>query len=530
VENQEQLDKILSVRDQLPHLKHIVHYSDVSSTGVPGLLSWSQLLQLGSDQTDQQLDSRLSDIAVNQCACLSYTSGTTGNPKGVMLSHDAIVFAAREMSTLHKWAPGNERIVTYLPLSHIAGMMHDIYYPISKGVTTCFADSNALKGTLVENLKYYKPTRFFGVPRVWEKMEEKIRLAGKDTKGVKRKLADWAKNEALNYHLQHDAGNANPTLGYKIAKKLVMSKIRDALGLDCCDQGFATGGAAIAKETHLFFMSIDIRLAEVYGSTESLGPQIQGVAEPGQNRIGSVGKLQGGLAEGKLFNLNERNEGEICTRGRCTAMGYLFDKNKTLDTFDDEGWLHTGDLGTVDDDGFYSIVGRIKEIIITAGGENIAPTNIEDEIKRELENIVSNVMVVGEKRRFLTCLITIKVKPDPDTLAPTTNLEEVTRSWIHDITGVHVDTVPQVVELLQSQDEAGMKLARAIDEGIHRANTRAVSRAATVQKWSIVPREFSVAAGELSPSLKLKRFAVHEMYKREIDLMYQHEGQTSVAW
>ena len=152
-----------------------------------------------------------------------------------------------------------------------------------------------------------------------------------------------------------------------------------------------------------------------------------------------------------MFNLNERNEGEICTRGRCTAMGYLFDKNKTLDTFDDEGWLHTGDLGTVDDDGFYSIVGRIKEIIITAGGENIAPTNIEDEIKRELENIVSNVMVVGEKRRFLTCLITIKVKPDPDTLAPTTNLEEVTRSWIHDITGVHVDTVPQVVELLQSQ-------------------------------------------------------------------------------
>ena len=139
-------------------------------------------------------------------------------------------------------------------------MMHDIYYPISKGVTTCFADSNALKGTLVENLKYYKPTRFFGVPRVWEKMEEKIRLAGKDTKGVKRKLADWAKDEALNYHLQHDAGNANPTLGYKIAKKLVMSKIRDALGLDCCDQGFATGGAAIAKQTHLFFMSIGSKI------------------------------------------------------------------------------------------------------------------------------------------------------------------------------------------------------------------------------------------------------------------------------
>ena len=175
-----------------------------------------------------------------------------------MLSHDSIVFAAREMSTLHFWKPGNERIVSYLPLSHIAGMMHDIYYPMAKGVTTCFADSNALKGTLIENLKYYQPTRFFGVPRVWEKMEEKIRLAGKDTKGVKRKLADWAKNEALNYHLQHEAGNGKESVGYKVAKKLVMSKIREALGLEHCGQYFATGGAAIAKETHLFFMSIGI--------------------------------------------------------------------------------------------------------------------------------------------------------------------------------------------------------------------------------------------------------------------------------
>lgn len=211
-------------------------------------------------------------------------------------------------------------------------------------------------------------------------------------------------------------------------------------------------------------------------------------------------------------------------------MGYLFDKNKTLDTFDDEGWLHTGDLGTLDSDGFYTIVGRIKEIIITAGGENIAPVNIEDEIKRELDSFVSNIMVVGEKRRFLSCLLTVKVKPDPETLAPTTNLEDVVKDWVMAITGVKVETVADVVELLQAQDEGGMKLARAIDEGIHRANTRAISRAATVQKWTIVPREFSVAAGELSPSLKLKRFAVHDMYKKEIDKMYEHEGQTSIAW
>ena len=174
-----------------------------------------------------------------------------------MLSHDNITIAARETSSLHEWKDTEERIVSYLPLSHIAGMMFDIYYPISKASTTCFADSNALKGTLIENLKYYKPTRFLGVPRVWEKMEEKIKLAGKDTKGVKRKLADWAKREAVKYHLECDKGNDNPSLGYKVAKKLVLSKIHEALGLNNVVNGVcATGGAAIAKDTHLFFLNL----------------------------------------------------------------------------------------------------------------------------------------------------------------------------------------------------------------------------------------------------------------------------------
>lgn len=143
-------------------------------------------------------------------------------------------------------------------------------------------------------------------------------------------------------------------------------------------------------------------------------------------------------------------------------MGYLFDKDKTLNAIDDEGWLHSGDLGSMDEDGFYTIVGRIKEIIITAGGENIAPVNIEDEIKKELGTLISNIMVVGEKRRFLSCLITLKVKVDPDTLAPTSFLEDITKEWVTGVTGVNVETVSQVIDLLQSDDEAGFKLARFI--------------------------------------------------------------------
>ena len=195
-----------------------------------------------------------------------------------MLSHDNIVIAARETASLHEWVDTEERIVSYLPLSHIAGMMFDIYYPISKASTTCFADSNALKGTLIENLKYYKPTRFLGVPRVWEKMEEKIKLAGKETKGVKRRLADWAKGEAVNYHLECDKGHDNPSLGYKLAKKLVLSKIHEALGLNHVVNGVcATGGAAIAKDTHLFFLNLgqilnlsDNCQAQVHYQTEQI--------------------------------------------------------------------------------------------------------------------------------------------------------------------------------------------------------------------------------------------------------------------
>ena len=239
------------------------------------------------------------------------------------MSHDSIVFGASETSALHEWSPTEERIVSYLPLSHIAGMMFDIYYPMSKASTTCFADSNALKGTLIDNLKYYKPTRFLGVPRVWEKMEEKIKLAGKETKGLKRKIADWAKNEALQYHLACDEGNDKQGLKYKVAKKVVLSKIHEALGLDSVVKSMcATGGAAISRDTHVFFLNlgkrneltlidkfninffgIDIRLLEVYGSTESLGPQIQGLPFPGCNKMGTIGKITPGLAEGKVESL-----------------------------------------------------------------------------------------------------------------------------------------------------------------------------------------------------------------------------------
>ena len=197
-------------------------------------------------------------------------------------------------------------------------------------------------------------------------------------------------------------------------------------------------------------------------------------------------------------------------------MGYLNDEKKTLETIDDEGWLHSGDLLTVDNEGFYKVVGRIKEIIITSGGENVAPTNIEDEIKMNcLPDIVNHVVVCGDGQPYLTCLMTLKVQMDMTTLTPTENLESRAVTWVKTVTGQEIKTVS---ELMKS--EHWEVIVKAIDEGIEKANDRAVSNVARIKKWKILKKDFSIDGGELSPTLKLKRFYIAQMYKEVIDEMY----------
>ena len=197
-------------------------------------------------------------------------------------------------------------------------------------------------------------------------------------------------------------------------------------------------------------------------------------------------------------------------------MGYLNDKEKTLQTIDEDGWLHSGDLLTVDTEGFYKIVGRMKEIIITAGGENVAPTNIEDEVRTSLGDIVNQVVVCGDGRPYLTCLLTLRVTMDMATLTPTERLEARAMSWLAREAGV--TGVRTVSELLEN--EAWPEVEAAITRGMEEANSRAVSNVARIRRWSVLRRDFSIDGGELSPTLKLKRFHVAKMYKEEIDQMY----------
>jgi len=271
-----------------------------------------------------------------------------------------------------------------------------------------------------------------------------------------------------------------------------------------------SAAAPITRETLEYFLSLNIIVTEVYGMSESTGPHT--VSFPWAFRLGTVGKDLNGCTT-RLDNPDAEGNGEICMSGRHVFMGYLNAEEKTTEAIDGEGWLHSGDVGKKDKDGYVSITGRIKELIITAGGENVAPVPIEDNVKLELP-VISNCMLVGDKRKFLSLLLTLKSEVDSDTMMPKDELTKATIAWCKSI-GSNATKVSEIVE---NKDE---KVLTAIEEGVARANERSVSRAQKIAKWSLLPRDFSIPGGELGPTLKLKRPVVHKMYENTIESLYE---------
>ncbi|XP_061884340.1 long-chain-fatty-acid--CoA ligase ACSBG2 isoform X2 [Entelurus aequoreus] len=514
VENQKQLQKILQVQDQLPHLKAIIQYKGALKEKRPNLYSWDDFMELGRDEPDAPLDEIISSQKPNQCCTLIYTSGTTGQPKGVMLSHDNMTWTALSTGRhvhLTDATESQEVVVSYLPLSHIAAQMVDIWVNMRVGGVTHFADPDALKGSLVNTMKEVRPTAFLGVPRVWEKMQEKMKSVGAKSSTVRRKVAAWAKDVGLQTNLRkmNQTSVADPTsLSYQIAKKLVFKKVRKALGLDRCYRCY-TGAAPITRDTLEFFLSLDIPLYELYGMSESTGPHT--VSLPDAFRLTSCGKELPGCKT-KLHSPDEYGNGEICFWGRHIFMGYLNMPDKTEEALDAEGWLHSGDLGKRDQNGFLFITGRIKELIITAGGENIPPVPIEDAVKEALP-LISNAMLIGDKRKFLSMLITIKCEVNAEA-AP---LDELTPEVV-EICKKLGSKATRVSEIAGGRDRA---INAAIQEGINRVNEKATSNAQRIQKWHILEKDFSVTGGELGPTMKLKRPVVAKLYKEQIDNFYK---------
>lgn len=509
VENNQQLKKILQVWDDLPDLKAVVQYTGEVAEKRDNVYSWKEFMELSSQVSDDALQHRLSLLAPNKACCLIYTSGTTGNPKGVMLSHDNLCWTAGKAVENAGLLYASEVQLSFLPLSHIAGSITDIYGAMACAATVYFAQPDALRGSLLGTLKEVRPTVFVGVPRVWEKMVEGIKHKSREFGFFKKKIGAWAKS--VGYRTTIAEMNHEPVPGaFKIAN-IMLKKAKGELGFDRC-RIFMSGAAPIMKETIEFFYGLHIPLMEVYGMSECSGPHT--VCSLDRFRTSSVGTEIPGV-QTKLADKDEEGNGEVRMYGRHVFMGYLDEEEKTKETFDEELYLMSGDIGKKDKDGFLFITGRKKELIITAGGENIAPVPIEDTVKECLP-CVSNCILIGDKRKFLSMLITLKVDVNMDTLEPTDNLTAVTVDWVK----AQGSGATKVSDILDHKDAIVLK---AIQKGIDKANERAISRAQKIQKWSLLPRDFSIPGGELGPTMKLRRPIVHKMYAKTIDAFYADE-------
>ncbi|KAM8972202.1 long-chain-fatty-acid--CoA ligase ACSBG1 [Pelodytes ibericus] len=512
VENQKQLEKILQVWETLPHLKAVVQYKGSLQEKHTNVYVWEEFMDLGKDITETQLDDIIRSQKPNQCCVLIYTSGTTGNPKGVMLSHDNITWTAVHASHAGNMIPAEiqqEDIVSYLPLSHIAAQIYDLWTGIIWGEHVFFAEPDALKGTLVDTLKEAQPTSHMGVPRVWEKIMERIKDVSSQAGTLRRRMLSWAMSVSLERNQNPPRnGELKPFLP-ALADFLVLSKIRRALGFSRCQKHFS-GAAPISTETLEFFLGLNITLYEAYGMSETTGPHF--MSGPNTHRFQCCGKVVPGC-QVKILNKDDKGNGEICFWGRTIFMGYLNMEDKTKEVFDDEGWLHSGDIGNLDNDGFLQVTGRIKELIITAGGENVPPILIEDTVKRHLP-IVSNALLVGDRRKFLSMLLTLKSTVEPDTLEPTDYLtQEAIRFCSNAGSGATT-----VSEIAGQKDQA---VYRAIQEGIDKVNREATSNAQRIQKWAILDKDFSISGGELGPTMKIKRYAILDKYTREVEAFYK---------
>jgi long-chain acyl-CoA synthetase len=479
VEDAAQLAKITARRAQLPLLRWIVMMRGAGETG-GDVLTWDDFNRKAEATPDRELDARLDAIQPTELATLIYTSGTTGPPKGVMLSHANLSWTSQLLIDTGGGNLDGDTSLSYLPLSHIAEQMSTIHMPTTAGSTVYFAESI---DKVPDNLKEARPTVFFGVPRIWEKFHAALSARLGELTGGKRRLIDWARRVCTEVNALRDRGEPLPRLlqlQYALADRLVLKKLKAALGFDRA-RALISGAAPIAPDVLAFFSSIDLPIREIYGQSEDSGPTSYNL--PGRTRIGSVGPPLPGL-EVKLAE-----DGEILVRGPNVFMGYYKEPEATAEALKD-GWLCSGDLGAFDKDGFLTITGRKKEILITAGGKNIAPKNIEAALKQS--PLVGEAVVIGDRRKYLVALITLD--------------DAAARKLVSaQADAVQLATAPEVHAALQKQiDEVNQTLARVEQ----------------IKKFAVLPRPFGIDTGELTPTMKIKRKVITQRYQREIEAMY----------
>ena len=484
VEDATQLAKVVEVWDRLPDLAHVVVMDGSTSDDARPVISFAWLRVLGRDRLAIQpllVDERRASRHQDGLATLVYTSGTTGPPKGVMLSHRNIMWTIRSITMVVDIGP-DDRFFSYLPLSHIAERTVSHFGQVVSGGQTWFARSIL---TVAEDLPACRPTIFFGVPRVWQKFRQGILDEVQSLDGPKGAIA--SRYLAIAEQVAADGGDLSlaTRVLHKALDAAVGAKIRKQLGLDEV-RLLVSAAAPIHPSLLRWFDAIGLPIVEVYGQTEDSGPTTMN--PPGRARYGSVGLPVPGVS------VRIADDGEVLVKGGNVCEGYYANPVATAELIDEDGWMHSGDVGRVDADGYLYITDRKKDLIINAAGKNIAPQEIETRLK--VEPLISQAVVIGEGRPYLTALLTLDA--------------EALRAW-----SLERGKPADVPTLLADED-----LRSEIAASIERVNAER-SRVEGIKRWTILPRDLTIADDELTATLKVKRKVVNERYATEIEELYR---------
>ncbi|MCV2491336.1 long-chain fatty acid--CoA ligase [Geodermatophilus sp. YIM 151500] len=476
VERPEHAAAVESVRDQAPALRSL-HVLDDDAVGA--------LVAAGRDVPDEELQARRATLSADSLATLIYTSGTTGRPKGCELTHANFLFeVGNGMSLLDRYMNADGSLLLFIPLAHVLARVLEVGAVRTRTVIGHTADVS----NLVEDLGAFRPTFVLAVPRVFEKVFNGAKAkAEADGKG---RIFDRAARVAVDWSRARDADGPGLALRLQHAlfDKLVYRKLRAALGGRCA--GAISGGAPLGDRLGHFFRGIGVTVYEGYGLTETTAAA--SVNHDDALRIGTVGRPLPGVGAAIA------DDGEILIRGGIVMRGYWNNEQATKEAIDDDGWLHTGDLGELDGDGFLKITGRKKEILVTAGGKNVAPAVLEDRLRAH--RLVSQCIVVGDQRPFIAALVTLD--------------EEALPLWLES-TGKPPGTTP---EQLRNDPDLRAELEAAVAEA-----NRAVSQAEAIRAFRVLGRDFTEADGLLTPSLKLKRAAVLAEFDAEVEALYSQD-------
>ena len=481
-EDEKQVAKIAEIRDRCPELEHIILMPQ--SPPVDGALSFDQLIALGTTIPDEAVDARARAIDPGDLATLVYTSGTTGPPKACMLSHENMLTALHTLEQRLDLTLTDEPIefFMFLPLAHVFARVTQMF-TLDLGGTLIYWQRDAKK--LLEDLKESRPTYFPSVPRVWEKIYTAATTGIADQPLAKRMVFKWSLGVG---HRVRDRERTGRRVGrlldrqHQLADKLVLSKVRDLLGGRLVLA--VTAAAPIAPEVIQFFHACGVPVLEAWGMTETAAAGT--INTDREMKLGTVGKPLPGV------EMRVAEDGELLARGPNIFGGYFKDEAATALTLED-GWLATGDLGSIDDEGYVSITGRKKDLIITSSGKNITPANIENAVKQS--RWISEAVVHGDRRPYLVALLTLDPEEAPKLAAQL--------------------GVPAEIPAMAKDPAIRAEIQKVID-GVNQQ----FARIEQIKTFEILPGEFTEAGGELTPTLKVKRAAVAKKYAAVLDALY----------